>query len=171
MEQTVLFQYFGWAGWVLTLIPVVLLVRLFCRRSRWSIVRMVLVSLAGVFVAALMLYSGQPDKALSMLDERQELRGKFNHTYLRMRCCEELSLWSDFENHLLDLLLDREGDVAHNASTIHHRKDLWTVLTHPQFVTSETLSAAGRSLKNDIRMDDSNNHFNENTLRLNESSL
>lgn len=49
-------QYLGWSVWALVLIPLVLLVRLLVRRSRWSIVRMTLVSLTGVAVGALWLH-------------------------------------------------------------------------------------------------------------------
>ena len=59
MEQNLITLYLGWSAWVLVLIPVVLLVRLLCRRSRWSILRMVLVSLVGVAVAALWLRCGE----------------------------------------------------------------------------------------------------------------
>lgn len=48
--------YLGWAAWILLLIPLVLLVRLLVRRSRWSILRMTLVSLTGVAVLALWLH-------------------------------------------------------------------------------------------------------------------
>jgi len=51
-----LFQYLGWAAWILLLIPLVLIVRLLVKRSRWSILRMTLVSLSGVAVLALWLH-------------------------------------------------------------------------------------------------------------------
>ena len=47
------FRYLGWASWILLLIPIVLFVRIVSRRSRWSIFRMILVSLTGVLTAAL----------------------------------------------------------------------------------------------------------------------
>ncbi len=46
----------GWAAWILLLIPLVILVRLFSRRSRWSILRMVLVSLSGLAVISAWLH-------------------------------------------------------------------------------------------------------------------
>ena len=49
-------QYLGWAAWILLLIPLVLTVRLLVKRSRWSILRMTLVSLTGVAVLALWLH-------------------------------------------------------------------------------------------------------------------
>ena len=50
------FQHsFGWATWLLALIPLVLLVRLLVRRSRWSILRISLVSLLGTGIVAVWL--------------------------------------------------------------------------------------------------------------------
>lgn len=49
-------QYLGWAGCLLALIPLVLLVRLLVKRSRWSVIRISLVSLTGVAVVALWLH-------------------------------------------------------------------------------------------------------------------
>ena len=56
MEQSIISQYLGWAAWMLLLIPLVLLVRLLSRRSRWSILRMVLVSLSGLAVISAWLH-------------------------------------------------------------------------------------------------------------------
>ena len=56
MEQSIISQYLGWAAWILLLIPLVILVRLFSRRSRWSIFRMVLVSLSGLAVISAWLH-------------------------------------------------------------------------------------------------------------------
>ena len=56
MEQSIISQYLGWAAWILLLIPLVLLVRLFSRRSRWSVLRMVLVSLSGLAVVSAWLH-------------------------------------------------------------------------------------------------------------------
>ena len=52
----VITQYLGWAAWILLLIPLVLVVRLLVRRSRWSILRMTLVSLTGVAVVSFWLH-------------------------------------------------------------------------------------------------------------------
>ena len=52
----VITQYLGWAAWILLLIPLVLVVRLLVKRSRWSILRMTLVSLTGVAVVSLWLH-------------------------------------------------------------------------------------------------------------------
>ena len=49
-------QYLGYAAWILLLIPIVLLVRLLVKRSRWSILRMMLVSLIGVAIVSLWLH-------------------------------------------------------------------------------------------------------------------
>ena len=49
-------QYLGYSAWILLLIPLVALVRLLIKRSRWSILRMTLVSLTGVAVLALWLH-------------------------------------------------------------------------------------------------------------------
>ena len=56
MEQSIISQYLGWAEWILLLIPLVLLVRLLSRRSRWSILRIVLVSLSGLAVISAWLH-------------------------------------------------------------------------------------------------------------------
>lgn len=56
MEQSIISQYLGWAAWILLLIPLVILVRLLSRRSRWSILRMVLVSLSGLAVISAWLH-------------------------------------------------------------------------------------------------------------------
>ena len=56
MEQNIISQYLGWAAWILLLIPLVLLVRLLSRRSRWSILRIVLVSLSGRAVISAWLH-------------------------------------------------------------------------------------------------------------------
>ncbi len=49
-------EYLGFAAWILLLIPLVLLVRLLIKRSRWSILRITLVSLTGVAVVSLWLH-------------------------------------------------------------------------------------------------------------------
>ena len=49
-------QYLGWSACILLLIPLVLIVRLVIKRSRWSILRMFLVSIFGVAIAALWLH-------------------------------------------------------------------------------------------------------------------
>lgn len=56
MEQSIISQYLGWAAWILLLNPLVLLVRLLSRRSRWSILRVVLVSLSGLAVISAWLH-------------------------------------------------------------------------------------------------------------------
>lgn len=50
-----IYEYLGVSAWLLLLIPLVLLVRLLFRRSRWSILRMTLVSLTGVAIVSLWL--------------------------------------------------------------------------------------------------------------------
>ena len=56
MNGSLLSQALGWSAWALLPIPLVLLVRLFLKRSRWSILRVCLVSIAGVAVLALWLH-------------------------------------------------------------------------------------------------------------------
>ena len=56
MGQSIILQYLGWAAWILLLIPLVLLVRLFSKRSRWSILKMVLISLSGLVVMSTWLH-------------------------------------------------------------------------------------------------------------------
>ena len=55
MEQSLISHYLGRSAWILLLIPLVLLVRLVSRRSRWSVLRMILVTATGVLAAALWL--------------------------------------------------------------------------------------------------------------------
>ena len=52
MLDAILHNSFGHATWVLALIPLVLLVRLLVRRSRWSILRMTIVALTGAAIGA-----------------------------------------------------------------------------------------------------------------------
>lgn len=54
--DSLLFQYCGWAGLLLLLIPLVILVRLLVKNSRWSVIKVTLVSLVGVAVSALWLH-------------------------------------------------------------------------------------------------------------------
>lgn len=56
MIGTTIMEWLGWSAFILLLIPLVLLVRLFVRRSRWSILRITIVSLAGVAIASLWLH-------------------------------------------------------------------------------------------------------------------
>lgn len=56
MTDSLLFEWCGWAGFVLILIPLVLLVRLLVKRSRWSILRMTIVALTGVAIVSLWLH-------------------------------------------------------------------------------------------------------------------
>ncbi len=60
MEQSILTQYLGWAAWILLLIPTVILVRIVSKRSRWSVLRISLVALIGVAVAATWLHYVEP---------------------------------------------------------------------------------------------------------------
>ena len=53
MEQNLISHYLGWSAWILLLIPLVLIVRLVSKRSRWSILRMCLVSITGVAIVSL----------------------------------------------------------------------------------------------------------------------
>ena len=48
-------HYLGHAAWILLLIPLVLLVRLFVKRSRWSVLRICLVSITGTLITAVWL--------------------------------------------------------------------------------------------------------------------
>ena len=56
MTNTLFSQWFGWAGLILLIIPLVLLVRLLVKKSRWSILRMTAVSIIGVAVVSLWLH-------------------------------------------------------------------------------------------------------------------
>ena len=56
MIETVMVKLFGWATWILSLIPLVILVRLLSHRSRWSIPRVTLVSVVGTIVVSVWLY-------------------------------------------------------------------------------------------------------------------
>ncbi|MBE6253093.1 MAG: DNA translocase FtsK [Bacteroidales bacterium] len=54
-----LFGYLGYAGLILLLIPLAILVRLLVKKSRWSLLRVTLVSIVGVAVSALWLHYGE----------------------------------------------------------------------------------------------------------------
>ncbi len=56
MIETVMVKLFGWATWILSLIPLVIMVRLLSHRSRWSIPRVTLVSVVGTIVVSVWLY-------------------------------------------------------------------------------------------------------------------
>ena len=56
MTNSLFFEWFGWAGFILILIPLVLLVRLFMKRSRWSILRITIIALTGVVIVSLWLH-------------------------------------------------------------------------------------------------------------------
>ena len=56
MTNTLCSQWFGWAGLILLIIPLVLLVRILVKKSRWSILRMTIVSVTGVFIVSLWLH-------------------------------------------------------------------------------------------------------------------
>ena len=56
MTDSLLFEWCGWAGFILILIPLALLVRLFVKRSRWSIIRMTIVAIMGVAIVSLWLH-------------------------------------------------------------------------------------------------------------------
>lgn len=55
MTNILFSQWFGWAGLILLIIPLVLLVRLLVKKSRWSILHMIAVSIIGVVVVSLWL--------------------------------------------------------------------------------------------------------------------
>lgn len=60
MEQGILIHYLGWAAWLLLLIPTVIFVRIVSKRSRWSVLRISLVAVVGVAVAATWLHYVEP---------------------------------------------------------------------------------------------------------------
>lgn len=111
-------------------------------------------SCEGLSQAAICFYAGNPELALSMLDEMSEEDTNLNATYLRMRCYEDLGRLDEVDDLLSSLLFDCEMDVDHGAPTIHHRKILWTVLQYPQFVSLPILAEAINALIDDIRMYD-----------------
>ena len=60
MVQGILTQYLGWAAWILLLIPTVIFVRIVSKRSRWSVLRISMVAVIGVAVAATWLHYVEP---------------------------------------------------------------------------------------------------------------
>ncbi len=56
MSDILILSWFGWAAYIPLLIPLVLLVRLFVMRYRWSILRMFIVSLVGLVIASLLFH-------------------------------------------------------------------------------------------------------------------
>ena len=60
MEQNMMYLLLGWAAWILLLIPLVLLVRLVSKRSRWSALRIVAVSVLGVAIVSTWTHYVEP---------------------------------------------------------------------------------------------------------------
>lgn len=73
MEKTLFFQWFGWAGLILLIIPFVILVRLLVKKSRWSILRMTMVSVTGVFIVPLWLHYAETIAGTTPLSMSGEL--------------------------------------------------------------------------------------------------
>ena len=73
MENTLFFQWFGWAGLILLIIPFVILVRLLVKKSRWSILRMTMVSVTGVFIVSLWLHYAETIAGTTPLSMSGEL--------------------------------------------------------------------------------------------------
>ena len=107
---------------------------------------------SGLVAAALSLYSGDPAKALEILDD--EGNDDLDRMYLRMRCHEELSDEDALGDSLDELLFECEQDIDHGAPTIRHRKVLLSALLHPDLVTRKALASAINALLDDIRMYD-----------------
>ena len=66
MTNTLFSQWFGWAGLILLIIPLVLLVRILVKKSRWSILRMTIVSVTGVFIVSLWLHFAETITAVPL---------------------------------------------------------------------------------------------------------
>lgn len=49
-------HYFGWPTLILTLIPIAILVRIFVRTSRWSILKVSTISIFGVIISSAWLF-------------------------------------------------------------------------------------------------------------------
>ena len=81
MIDSLLFEWCGWAGFIMILIPLVLLVRLLVKRSRWSILRMTIVALTGVAIVSLWLHYADT----IIVCEPMTLSGKLGLWYKR-RC-------------------------------------------------------------------------------------
>ena len=60
MEQNMIYLLLGWAAWILLLIPLVLLVRLVSKRSRWSVLRIISVSVLGVVIVSTWIHYIEP---------------------------------------------------------------------------------------------------------------
>lgn len=73
MEKTLFFQWFGWAGLILLIIPFVILVRLLVKKSRWSILRMTMASVTGVFIVPLWLHYAETIAGTTPLSMSGEL--------------------------------------------------------------------------------------------------
>ena len=66
MTNTLFSQWFGWAGLILLIIPLVLLVRILVKKSHWSILRMTIVSVTGVFIVYLWLHFAETITAVPL---------------------------------------------------------------------------------------------------------
>ena len=115
----VITQYLGWAAWILLLIPLVLVVRLLVRRSRWSILRMTLVSLTGVAVVSFWLHyaealaGAEPNAYAGVLGSylAPVLEGWVGGTPLSFFISTALLfLWAGFA--LMDAVSERNGRKA-----------------------------------------------------------
>ena len=49
-------NFFGWPTLILSLIPIVICVRIFVRTSRWSILKITLISLSGTLISSAWLF-------------------------------------------------------------------------------------------------------------------
>ena len=66
MTNTLFSQWFGWAGLILLIIPLVLLVRILVKKSHSSILRMTIVSVTGVFIVSLWLHFAETITAVPL---------------------------------------------------------------------------------------------------------
>lgn len=85
MTGSLFLQWFGWAGFILLIIPLVLLVRLLVKKSRWSILRMTIVSVIGVVIVSLWLHFAEDVTGAAPLS----MGGK-----LGLWLSEELQVWT-----------------------------------------------------------------------------
>jgi hypothetical protein len=67
-----------------------------------------------------------------------------------MRCYEYLGRWGDFDEALGDLMIECETDLDDNVPTSHHRKVLWTVLSHWSRLDRRLWIGSIKSLLEDI---------------------
>ena len=101
--------------------------------------------------ACFCFYQGEPYCALELVNKAGLHVDQFNALYLKLRCYESLELWEEYDDVLNELFLLCNSDLEWNVPTIHHRKVLWTALTHWERLPIKVWASCINTLIDDIR--------------------